>query len=406
MLIGFSLNPIDWITDATGGIIDGAADAFIEVVVGWVEEALAWVTQQIAVVLTDLSAPDFGSSAFQQLGGTFKWLALVSVVATIVLACGGALLNPKVELSQVVREIPVTMVMLAGWYTVVAIWFEGCRALTAAFTGDALRQAFATGISLDSGIASFFRMLICLLMIVFLLVFMIEMFVLQHMLTFAAVIGPLAIALRPWPALKDVSARMIRNVATLSLTPALTAASMSLALHTVNGAGVLGISQAVGGLAGMVVSILMPAMVSRFLPLGGTGDSGGRALIAAAATTAATVAAIGASGGSAGVAGGVIGSGSAGGGSQLTSFIAGSAPLDPGPSGSAPGGSSNGGGGASSGPGMAVQARAPEPSAGSSSPLSFDSGPAVSGAPASRTSGRSAATVAARVSEMLSADDQ
>lgn len=402
MLIGFSLNPIDWITDAAGGIIDGAADAFIEVVVGWVEEALAWVTQQIAVVLTDLSAPDFGSSAFQQLGGTFKWLALVSVVATIVLACGGALLNPKVELSQVVREIPVTMVMLAGWYTVVAIWFEGCRALTAAFTGDALRQAFATGISLDSGIASFFRMLICLLMIVFLLVFMIEMFVLQHMLTFAAVIGPLAIALRPWPALKDVSARMIRNVATLSLTPALTAASMSLALQTVNGAGVLGISQAVGGLAGMVVSILMPAMVSRFLPLGGTGDSGGRALIAAAATTAATVAAIGASGGSAGVAT----SGSTGGSSQLASFIAGGGSLDPGSAGSGVGGPSNGGGGASSGPGMAVQARAPEPSAGSSSQLSFDSGPAVSGAPASRTSGRSAATVAARVSEMLSADDQ
>ncbi|MBK8334940.1 MAG: hypothetical protein IPL07_21890 [Acidimicrobiaceae bacterium] len=205
-LFGLSLNPIDWITDAAGEIVDGAAGAFIDVVVGWVEEALTWATQQIALVLTDLSAPDFGSSAFQQLGGTFKWLALVSLVATIMLACAGALLNPKVELSHVVREIPITMVMLAGWYAVVAVWFEGCRALTAAFTGDALRQAFATGISLDAGIASFFRLLICLLMIVFLLVFMIEMFVLQHMLTFAAVIGPLSIALRPWPALKDVSA--------------------------------------------------------------------------------------------------------------------------------------------------------------------------------------------------------
>ena len=82
-LMGLSLNPIDWITDAAGEIVDGAAGAFIDVVVGWVEEALTWATQQIALVLTDLSAPDFGSSAFQQLGGTFKWLALVSLVATI-----------------------------------------------------------------------------------------------------------------------------------------------------------------------------------------------------------------------------------------------------------------------------------------------------------------------------------
>jgi len=404
MLVGISLNPIDWITDAAGGIIDAASDAFIGVVVGWVEEALSWVTQQIAIVLADLSAPAFGAAALAQLGGTFKWLALVSVVATIVLACGGALLNPKVELSQVVREIPTTMVMLAGWYTAVAIWFEGCRALTAAFTGDALRQAFTTGIALDSGIASFFRLLICLVMIVFLLVFMIEMFVLQHMLTFAAVIGPLAIALRPWPALKDVSARMIRNVATLSLTPALTAASMSLALHTVNGAGVLGISQAIGGLAGMLVSILMPAMVSRFLPLGGSGDSGGRALITAAATTAATVAAIGASTGTAGLAA----AGSAGANSQLASFVAGASPPDPSQPGSGGTGPSTGAGAGagSSVPGIAAQAQAPEPHGASTNRLSFDSDPGVSGPPASHAGGGVAATtVAQRVSEMLSPEE-
>ena len=400
MQLGISLNPIDWITDAAGGIVDAASDAFIGVVVGWVEEALAWVTQQIAIVLADLAAPDFGAAAFQQLGGTFKWLALVSVVGTIVLACGGALLNPKVELSQVVREIPTTMVMLAGWYSAVAIWFEGCRALTGAFTGDALRQAFTTGISLDSGIASFFRMLICLAMIVFLLVFMIEMFVLQHMLTFAAVIGPLAIALRPWPALKDVSARMVRNVATLSLTPALTAASMSLALHTVNGAGVLGISQAIGGLAGMLVSILMPAMVSRFLPLGGSGDSGGRALITAAATTAATVAAIGASKGSSGL----TATGSTGGTSQLASFVAGGAAPEPGPPG--PGGDGLSTVVGSSPPGIAAQAQPPAPPSASASGLSFDGDPAAAGTPTTLASGSApAATVAERVSEMLSAEE-
>ena len=398
-LFGLSLNPIDWITDAAGEIVDGAAGAFIDVVVGWVEEALTWATQQIALVLTDLSAPDFGSSAFQQLGGTFKWLALVSLVATIMLACAGALLNPKVELSHVVREIPITMVMLAGWYAVVAVWFEGCRALTAAFTGDALRQAFATGISLDAGIASFFRLLICLLMIVFLLVFMIEMFVLQHMLTFAAVIGPLSIALRPWPALKDVSARMIRNVATLSLTPAITAASMSLALNTVNDSGVLGISQAIGGLAGMVVSILMPAMVSRFLPLGGSGDSGGRALIAAAATTAATVAALGATGSSAVMAS----AGHGGGTSQLASFMGGGGPPTPDSSNGRdhPAGTTD-----SRGPGIASQAQAPESPQPSGGPMQFDGDPTLPTSPAPPIDDGEPARVAARISEMLSTDGQ
>ena len=37
-LFGLSLNPIDWITDAAGEIVDGAAGAFIDVVVDWVEE--------------------------------------------------------------------------------------------------------------------------------------------------------------------------------------------------------------------------------------------------------------------------------------------------------------------------------------------------------------------------------
>ena len=211
-----------------------------------------------------------------------------------------------------------------------------------------------------------------------------------------AVIGPLSIALRPWPALKDVSARMISNVATLSLTPALTAASMSLALHTVNDSGVLGISQAIGGLAGMVVSILMPAMVSRFLPLGGSGDSGGRALIAAAATTAATVAALGATGSSAVIAA----AGHGGGTSQLASFMGGGGPPTPDSSSGRdhPAGTTD-----SRGPGIASQAPAPEPPKPSGGPTQFDGDPTSATGPGGDGE---PARVAARISEMLSTDGQ
>ena len=296
-MFGISLNPIDWVTDAAGSVIGGAGDAVLDALVARVEEALAYVSRAVADALAALAAPDFGSAAFAQLGGTFKWLALISVLGTIMLSCGGALLNSKVELAQVVREIPITMLMLAGWYSVTAMWFEGCRTLTGLFVGDALAQSLQAGISLDVGIVSFLRMFICLFMMLFLIIFLVEMFVLQHLMTFAAVVGPLAISLRPWPALKDVSGRMIRNVVTMSLTPALTAASMSLAVRNVNDAGILGMTQAIGGLAGMAVSVLMPVMVAKFLPLGGSGDSGGRALIGAAAGIAGVAAGAAATGG-------------------------------------------------------------------------------------------------------------
>ena len=296
-MFGISLNPIDWVTDAAGSVIGGAGDAVLDALVARVEEALAYVSRAVADALAALAAPDFGSAAFAQLGGTFKWLALISVLGTIMLSCGGALLNSKVELAQVVREIPITMLMLAGWYSVTAVWFEACRTLTGLFVGDALAQSLQAGISLDVGIASFLRMFICLFMMLFLIIFLVEMFVLQHLMTFAAVVGPLAISLRPWPALKDVSGRMIRNVVTMSLTPALTAASMSLAVRNVNDAGILGMTQAIGGLAGMAVSVFMPVMVAKFLPLGGSGDSGGRALIGAAAGIAGVAAGAAATGG-------------------------------------------------------------------------------------------------------------
>lgn len=291
------MNPIDWVTDAAGSAIGGAGDAVLDALVARVEEALAYVSRAVADALAALAAPDFGSAAFAQLGGTFKWLALISVLGTIMLSCGGALLNSKVELAQVVREIPITMLMLAGWYSVTAMWFEACRTLTGLFVGDALAQSLQAGIALDVGIASFLRMFICLFMMLFLIIFLVEMFVLQHLMTFAAVVGPLAISLRPWPALKDVSGRMIRNVVTMSLTPALTAASMSLAVRNVNDAGILGMTQAIGGLAGMAVSVFMPVMVAKFLPLGGSGDSGGRALIGAAAGIAGVAAGAAATGG-------------------------------------------------------------------------------------------------------------
>jgi hypothetical protein len=302
-----SLNPLDWVTDAAGAVVGGIADGIFDSLAGALEEALVYITQQIASSLAELSAPDFGSATFQALGGTFRWLALVTATLTIIAAAGGTLLNPRAELSDVVTEIPKTMLMLGGWYVVVGMWFEIGRSLTAVFVDSSLQEALAAGLALDSGIAAFLRLAIAFVMVLFLMIFFIEMLVLQHLMTFGAVVGPLAVALRPWPALRNASSQLIRFLAVLSLTPALTAASMTLALGNLNEAGVLGFSKALGGLAGMAMSVLMPVFAWKFLPLGVIADSSGRAMIGAAAATAGTVAVAGVAGPAAAGAGGALG---------------------------------------------------------------------------------------------------
>ena len=296
-MIVASINPLDWVTTAAGAVASSATSGFFNALGDWFDTGLQWASQQVAGQLADLAAPNVGSAAFQQLAGTLKWLALATAVATIIGSTGGALVSRRAELADVAREIPVTLLLLACWYGLVTLWFEITRALTTTFTGDSLFAALHGGFTLDAGIPGFPRLLVVLFMQVFLLVFLIEMAALQHILAIATILGPVSLGLRPWPALRQVSTKMIANLAAVSLTPAIAAASMSLAVGDL--AGPVGVKQALGALAGMTVTVLMPYLVHRFLPLGGSTDAGGRALIGAAAAAAGGIAAIAATGGAA-----------------------------------------------------------------------------------------------------------
>jgi hypothetical protein len=243
----------------------------------------------------------------------------------------------RVELGDVVHEIPRTLVMMAGWSAVCAIWFQVCQALTRWALADTLESAFQSGLQLDSGIGSFLRMFIALVLFIALLVFAVELLFIGFLAPLAVALGPVSIALRPWPDLRVVSRRMVMNVAVLSLTPFLVAASMSMAMRQLTAAGVLDFGLALRGMAGMMVSVLMPAMVKKYLPLDGDGGAPGRAMLAAAAAITAAAA------GTAAMAGGVPAAGGAGGagGGQMTAL---SGPLTGGGggSGSAAAGSSPG----------------------------------------------------------------
>ena len=269
--------------------------------------------------LTGLSSLDLGSQTAQQMGGVMKWVALAVAVGSIMVSAVFAAFSSEGSLHDTIREIPITLILMAGWFGLMTVWTEAVTALMSVWTTDALVDGLAGGVDLDPGIASFIRGFVALMLIIFLIVFFVEMLVLNHMLTFGVLIGQVAIAMRPVRPLRGVSGQMIRNMVTLSLVPALGVASLALSLGRLNEAGALSFQRAMGALAGIVVSVLMPLVVAKFLPLGGQSSSVGRSLIGAGAQVAATGAAV-ATGGALLAAGGLSkfvtagGGGSAGGG--------------------------------------------------------------------------------------------
>lgn len=401
MMLAIDLNPIDWITSSVGDLVGGAAGAFFDGVVNWVAGGLTYITQKIGEALADLSTPDLTGSAFDVYGGYFKWLALVSLVGTIIAASAGQLVSKRAEMGDVLRQIPVTVAMLAGWYACSSAWFLVCRKLVGSFMGDTIQSGFVSGLSVDAAVSPFLKLIIILLLMFFFLIFMVELFAVRHLLLMATIIGPLSISLRPWPKLRDVSSKMIRTTAMMAFMPVLGIASMSVALRNISNAGILDWGQIGGALAGCVISVLMPVIVSKLFPVEGA-SSAGRAILGAAAATAATAAMVATGVG----AGAAAGGSAAGGGGMLSSFMSLSSGASPPPTGGSPGsagGSPSGGsdgagspsGGGSDGAGMTgsfgqqsggasgppeASNRATAPSGSGASARSASSGPASAAA--------------------------
>ncbi|HWL44558.1 MAG TPA: hypothetical protein VNQ73_16580 [Ilumatobacter sp.] len=396
-MLGISLNPVSWITDAAGAVVGSVAGSVFDGLVGWIEDGMRYVAGAIAAELTGLANVDLGSQTAQQMGGVFKWVAMAVAVGAIMASAAMAAVSPQGSLGDTLREIPITLVLMAGWFGLMTLWVETMTALMAVWTTDALVDGLSGGIGLDVGIAAFIRALVALLLIVFLIVFFIELLVLNHMLTFGVLIGQVAIALRPVRPLRGVSGQMIRNLVTLSVTPVLGVASLALSLGRLEDATVLTFGRALGALAGIVVSVLMPVTVNKFLPLGGQSTSAGRSLIGTGAQVAAAGAMV-ATGGAALAAGG-----------GLSQFVAVGSPGTP--PGSPPGGIGGVGGVSGVGgptlPGGGMGAAASAGAGASGSGSASGGGPSDAGALAVRAVPRvsggqgRAATVAASVSSMF-----
>lgn len=403
-MLAFSLNPLNWITDAAGAVIGEASTAVLDGIVSWLEDGVRYVASAIATELNGLAELDLGSQTAQQMGGVTRWVALAVTVGSIMVSAVMAALSSEGSLHDTIREIPITMVLMAGWFGLMTAWTEAIAALMSIWTTDTMVAGLAGGLGLDVGIASFVRAFVALMLIVFLIIFFVELLVLNHMLTFGVLIGQVAIAMRPVRALRGVSGQMIRNLVTLSLVPALGVASLSLALGQYNDAGALSFGAALAALAGIVVSVLMPMVVAKFLPLGGQASSTGRSMIGAGAQLAATGAVIAGGGAMLASGGGlskfVTGGGAGGGGSGGGGV--GGVPMMPGGGGSG-GGASGGGMAQSATAGSASTTPPPRPAAtGATPPAAASGGVRAGGA----SLAASTAAVASSVSSLLNRDGQ
>ena len=126
-MLAISLNPIDWVTDAAGAVIGGAAETVLGAVVSWLEDGVRYVAD-VAGELTGLSSLDLGSQTAQQMGGVMKWVALAVAVGSIMVSAVFAAFSSEGSLHDTIREIPVTLILMAGWFGLMTVDRGGHRA--------------------------------------------------------------------------------------------------------------------------------------------------------------------------------------------------------------------------------------------------------------------------------------
>src|SRR5436190_8386545 len=76
---GFSLNPIDWVKDAAGGVVDGAFGFLAK----WSSDSWSWLAGQLMDSILAAGSVDVGRGLYERGGpaGVVFWLGLCSVIA-------------------------------------------------------------------------------------------------------------------------------------------------------------------------------------------------------------------------------------------------------------------------------------------------------------------------------------
>ncbi|MEQ1700728.1 MAG: hypothetical protein ABMA25_11490, partial [Ilumatobacteraceae bacterium] len=272
-MFGFSLNPIDWFTDAAGGIVGGAADAVFNFFLDLVMEALDWLARQIASLFVNAGRPVFGDGA-ASTSSLMLYVALAVVIGSAMLQAGLTVFRPSASSMSTLVDLPVTVIALGSVYAIAAVWLSATDAIAEAVLTDAVRESFSAGLQMDTAIVPFMRLIMALLMVLFMLLLFVEQLIRAHLLAVVIVMLPIGVAARVWEPARYVAAAMIKIFIALSLTPILTGVSMSLALANFTSAGPLDFVRMLGAIAGMAVTTLMPFMIFKLFPIGADGGGG------------------------------------------------------------------------------------------------------------------------------------
>lgn len=272
-MLGFSLNPIDWFTDAAGGIIGGAADAVFNFFLDLVMEALDWLARQIASLFVNAGRPVFGDGA-ASTSSLMLYVALAVVIGSAMLQAGLTAFRPSASSMSTLVDLPVTVVALGSVYAIASVWLSATDAIAEAVLTDAVRESFSGGLQMDTAIVPFMRLIMALFMVLFMLLLFVEQLIRAHLLAVVIVMLPIGVAARVWEAARYVATAMIKIFIALSLTPILTGVSMSLALANFTSSGPLDFVRMLGAIAGMAVTTLMPFMIFKLFPIGADGGGG------------------------------------------------------------------------------------------------------------------------------------
>lgn len=278
-MFAISLNPIDWFTDAAGGIVGGATDAVFNYFLDLVLEALDWLARQIATLFVDAGAPTFGAGA-AGVSSLMVYVALVVVIGGAMLQAALTAVRPNSSSTSALADLPITVLALGSVYAIAAVWLGFTDAVAQVVLTDTVRQSFSGGLQMNTAIVPFLRLLFGLCMVLFMVLLFVEQLIRAHLLATVIVMLPVGVAARVWEPARYLSVAMVKIFVALSITPILTGVSMSLALANFNAAGPLDFVHMVGALAGMAVTTLMPFMVFKLFPIGA--DGGGGAGLAAA----------------------------------------------------------------------------------------------------------------------------
>lgn len=297
--------PIGWVIDKVNGFVVDAATEGFEAVLGglvaWITDAVVWVVGGVFNFFIDSADPNVQADWFVASDGPYGTMAGVGAVLMVLFLFAGitqGVLSGDVGgmLRRVALDVPLSVLgmvgLVAGTEVLILLTDELSTAVMRHFQEDISDfTAIVTSLSrLGGSVATAFVVLLLGLVTVLAGVILVAELTVRGALIYIVVaLAPLVFAARLWPALQDVTKKLLHLLAALIVSKLAMAVALALAASAAVGSGSGGevtalpppevlaedpggsVAQAVGILLAAVaafgVAAFSPLMVARLLPL-------------------------------------------------------------------------------------------------------------------------------------------